>query len=337
MATGTALILGVGAAALVAKASNKSRLACNTYVVLDVHGSDGEANQGSPAGASFVQELGKYWPPSETDVKTVPFKAAGGSPTLVAAALKLPVLYYPSLVKIKDWVRNTVLELSGACPDTKLFLVGYSQGAQAVGDVYQERPWPTVVGVVLFGDPLYNHADSSDRFGLNIKANRRIKTKLDGALAAPHARKPFNNSKVLSFCHQEDLFCQAPLSRYELMLFKTKEHKNYEKFGEPAMAAQYFAQPVSKTPPRVINNWPVNRHEGSTGFLMYLGATYLAIPDWSSCNSNYCLVGMGEVVYVYSITGEIKPVGTITKSTDPRGDLSKLGLSQPDIDSLLQP
>lgn len=214
---------------------------CSDVQVFDLHGLDSRAGQISLPGDRFVTTLRNLWPTRRIDMQTSMFDAEGGPPVLFGAATKLPLAYYNSVERAKDSLRQQLDDIASQCPSTRVFLVGYSQGAQVVGDVYQEQARPDVVGVALFGDPYYNHSDSSDRFGLNIKPKQRIKTKLDGALAAPKPRKAFNSKQVMAFCHQEDPVCQAPLSSFELAHFGTGQHKNYDQFGEPEAAAKYFS------------------------------------------------------------------------------------------------
>lgn len=323
--------------------SKSTTTSCADYDVIDIHGLDGNANEASPPGAKFATELRLQWPSKRIDVLTSPFKSPGGFFTLSGAGLKLPLGYYRTVVKTKNWLRDQLQGLVKDCPGTKVILSGYSQGAHVVGDVYQEQSWPQVVGVVLFGDPYYNHADSSDRFGLNIKPKQRIKTKLDGALAAPKPRKAFNAEQVVAFCHQEDPVCQAPLSSFELAYFKMGQHKNYTKFKEPEEAAKYFAKlegsGTSPPPPSApAEKWPTNRNEGTTVFSMWLAVNFLIMPDWVSCDRNYCIAGSGDMVYVISIVDGFDQIGWVrTSIADPRAGLKQVGTPDQDIDKLLAP
>jgi predicted esterase len=310
---------------------------CSEYNLIDLHGSGAAAYTQSPPGSVLATQLQMLLAPKQVEVDTVPFEAAGGPIKLAGAALKLPHGYHQSVVKMKDWLRERLKELATDCPKAKIILSGYSQGAQAVGDVYQEQSWAEVVGVVLFGDPYYNHTDSSDRFGLNVKAKKRIKTKLDGALAAPRPRKAFTSQKVLSFCHQEDSVCQA-LSKYELVEYKTSQHTNYTTYGEPGTAAKYFANLIgdgSSPKPQPAKKWPTNRHDGTTNFFIMLGADFIS-PEWSSCDDDYCIVGSSGEVYVYAHMYGYDRVGTIPISaSDPHKELKSLGVPEQDITQLL--
>ncbi len=315
---------------------------CSDYNLIDVHGSGAASYTESPAGSVLAEQLQMSLSPKQVEVDTVPFEAAGGPITLAGAALKLPRGYHQSVVKIKNWLREWLQALPGDCPNAKVILVGYSQGAQAVGDVYQERAWKQVVGVVLFGDPYYNHADSSDRFGLNFQPKQRIKTKLDGALVGRKPRDAFNSSLVQSYCHQEDFVCQAPLSKYELVRYGKSQHNNYTGFGEPEKAAKYLMGLIGssgspKPSPKPLGKWPTNRHDGPPALFLMLGANFIS-PDWSSCDPAYCIVGSDNTVYVFSVDQGINEKGTIPLGyTDPAEGLGELKVPKPDIDKLLAP
>lgn len=225
--------------------SHGRALACAEVTVIDSHGSGQGAGEVSEPGMKLVAELQELLPSTNFQTISVPFKAAGGALTLVGAALKLPAGYHKSVVKAKLWLGYKIQKLDKDCPETKVILTGYSQGAQVVGDVYRWEYWENVLGVVLFGDPYYSHTDSSDRFGLNVPPKKRIKTRLDGALGS---RFDFDSPKVLSFCHQEDPFCQAPLSFFELIHYRSSQHNNYHKLGEPKLAAKHLFRLLTRKP-----------------------------------------------------------------------------------------
>lgn len=222
--------------------SARSAVTCPEITVIDIHGSGAGPNESSAAGAFMTVKLRNLLKGRRLKFETVPFSAAGGLPALTGGALKLPAAYHKSVVRTKNWLRKRLQNLADTCRNTKVVLTGYSQGAQVAGDVYQERTWLQVVGVALFGDPYYNHSDTSNRFGWNVAPKQRIKTKLDGALAAPAPRPAFNSRVVRSFCHQFDPVCQAPLSRFEQLRYRTSQHNNYTEFGEPETAAAHFVK-----------------------------------------------------------------------------------------------
>ncbi|HVO86628.1 MAG TPA: cutinase family protein [Candidatus Binatia bacterium] len=306
---------------------------CPDILVIDMHGSGYQAYWLTSTGGSMKYALQVLLKPERVSIMAVPFAAVGGPTALLGAALKAPASYYKSVTRMKNWLRSELVSLRTRCPDTKVILEGHSQGAQAAGDVYQERHWPNVAAVVLFGDPYYNHADSSDRFGLNVSANRRIKTKLDGALGT---RRPFNNKAVLSFCHQEDPICQAPLSAYELIRFRTTQHGNYSEWGETEQAAHYLINNgLLGNVKLAASKWPTNRDDGSPALFHSADSHGSGAQVWSSCSPNYCLVGNGDLVFVYQLAG-MELVAIVNEDEDPHGMLQLEQIPEKDIEQLLR-
>lgn len=213
-------------------------IGCPEEVVIDSRGSDGKGNtQGklSPPGAMFVNELrlqkllnDPYGNGFVIQSMANPYPANGGLPTLLAAKFHLPLAYHRSVVKGKQWLARELGQIQAKCPATQVLLSGYSQGAQVAGDVYQQLRGAGISGMVLFGDPSFNGADSSDRSNYRPVFN--------GSL---HERRPFNDSRVWSFCHRLDPVCQG-LPVY-LKKYRFRYHNDYAGHGEPEWAADYFA------------------------------------------------------------------------------------------------
>ena len=210
-------------------------IGCPDELVIDSRGSSGSTKTLgvlSPPGAAFINQLrigmerkllsGQYVIMSLSN----PYPASGSIPAMLAAGAKLPFWYHPSVVKGKNWLRGELKQLEQHCPTTAVYLSGYSQGAQVTGDVYGEKTWEKVRGMVLFGDPYFNGKDGSDKGSFSFFRN--------GALGR---RKAFNNSQVLSYCHAGDPVCQG---KHFYSTFGTVYHKNYAQLGEPEAAAQYF-------------------------------------------------------------------------------------------------
>jgi Cutinase len=126
----------------------------------------------------------------------------------------------------KDLRSYIAQEVKSACGDkSKIILLGYSQGAQATGNVYQHLhvdQRKRVAAVVLWGDPDYNHADNAadrDTRGLNGSLGTRSKFP--------------EGSKVFSYCNKHDPICQWRLPVTELMWYRLKEHSLYWKSKPP--------------------------------------------------------------------------------------------------------
>lgn len=142
------------------------------------------------------------------------------------------------------------------CSSTKLILVGYSQGAELTGDAYlvaihRKDVFDRIAGVVLFGDPLYNHSDAADMQTALQKKTQSGLTR-NGALAevvAPWHIAPAHSfpgstvGRVLSYCLIDDYVCQGvggnPFSH---------QHSHYPQSGDPQDAAQWFAKRVVAAP-----------------------------------------------------------------------------------------
>ena len=105
------------------------------------------------------------------------------------------------------------------CPKVKLVLVGYSQGAQVVADVYSRDLNPQqrsqIAGVVLFGDPYFNPADSAFDQG-SFDPTRH-------GILGTRPRYPASAAgRIFSICHSYDPICQGP-GRIDF-----NQHTNYQ-------------------------------------------------------------------------------------------------------------
>jgi len=318
---------GCAVAGFGARGSAASPLGCPKTVVIDIHGSGSAAGTVSLPGAKLTTTLKKLQPQADIVLAPSPLKAEGGFGVLAGAVSKLPLAYHQSVVKAKNWLRSRLKGLAEKCSGTKIFLTGYSQGAQAVGDVYQEQAWPQVMGVVLFGDPSFNGHDSSSQGDFRQWRH--------GIL---HTRQPFNSLLVVSLCHQKDPVCQGASQLKHGFTY----HDNYDKLGEPEAAAHYLTNwgEINNPKPTLepLNKWPTKRNDGTTVFFMWVGANLLILPDWSSCDSNYCIVGTSDTVYVISLINGFNQIGWVrTSISDPRAGLEQVGVPDQDIDKLLSP
>jgi hypothetical protein len=100
-------------------------------------------------------------------------------------------------------LRAELSKTSAACPDTEFVLIGYSQGADVIGDTLQSGTVPAadqIGAVAMFGDPAFNSKEEfvvgSFRAGTNGVFPRRT-----GAL------DEFSD-RIVSFCNSDDTFCQ---------------------------------------------------------------------------------------------------------------------------------
>jgi hypothetical protein len=98
---------------------------------------------------------------------------------------------------------------AAACPDTRLILGGYSQGADVIGYAIEalEQPHPggerldQIAGVALFGDPRFNPKDSGASDGDYDPSRSGLFGPRDAW--SKHLRVP-----VISVCREGDFFCQ---------------------------------------------------------------------------------------------------------------------------------
>lgn len=112
----------------------------------------------------------------------------------------------------RDMLRAFIRVEVSTCPEQKLVLVGYSQGAHVVADVLSRGPsgrltpreLSRIGAVVLIGDPRFN-PDEPFTFG-SFDVNRR------GRLGArsPHDLDKVNG-RIRAWCRRGDYWCQKPL------------------------------------------------------------------------------------------------------------------------------
>lgn len=116
-------------------------------------------------------------------------------------------LHIGFLGKYTDSVREGTKDAEGwirarhaRCPDTRFILSGYSQGAQAMGDLLQRSDagkW--VVAAAFFGDPYFNADSWSARGSFDPAAY--------GAFGPRKEWSPALHGRVVSYCHFHDLIC----------------------------------------------------------------------------------------------------------------------------------
>jgi hypothetical protein len=208
---------------------------CPDYALYDNRGSGEDMDSLSPPGAAFMTRFLQLHRGANIEEYTNPYPAAGGDWNLFGAFVKVPHMgaYHDSVVEGKRWLTRATWIMGTECPSTRVIVTGYSQGAQVSADVFQDHGWQYIDALVLFGDPYFNGRDPVDRGNYSEKFN--------GGLSFLHAPRPLFTVKrhwVLSFCHRWDPVCQGPLAY--LSRYGFTNHKNYDKFGEPELAAETF-------------------------------------------------------------------------------------------------
>jgi hypothetical protein len=295
--------------------------------VIDSRGSGEAAGAISPPGFKFFQEFQRLHPSAFVRLVANDYPAAGGF-SLVGAAVKVPLAYHASVVTGKNWLSRTISTTATTCPQTKMFLTGYSQGAQVTADVYQNGSTPHVLGIALFGDPYFNSDDAiADRGSFRLGRH--------GGLGTRPLFSSASRGHVLSYCHDRDPVCQEPLGPLDYR-FLFRFHDNYDKLGEPALAAAQFtrldrassvtslSRPVVACPTEDVGGGTV-RHGPSrisvsapgaiAGTLVGYDANAIEIVGPSEWRCSSMIYGDGGQTIAISPRGEAP--ATFGKNTDP--------------------
>lgn len=147
--------------------------------------------------------------------------------------------YASSMLQGVENTRAVLRDIAAKCPETKVFLGGYSQGAQVVSEVAREigagdsviRP-ESIAGVVLFSDPLRAEdapivASGASKPGAVPGTDGKAVSQL-GSFVSPHAGEldgggigvsangiaDFGavSGRTVSWCAPGDLVCDLPIS-----------------------------------------------------------------------------------------------------------------------------
>jgi hypothetical protein len=249
----------------------------NGDVATDRHGNT-VRGMGKP-GAAFAVALANRLPPGQATFLPVIYPAVGllGNwrkiINLVGAGARIGFLgaYTGSVNDGKRILRQQISDEERLCPKVKLVLVGYSQGAQIVADIYSRNLTATqrsrVIGVVAFGDPYFNPNDTANDEG-SYDPTRH------GGLGtrAPYPANP--DGRVFSICHIHDPICQGP-GRVDF-----NQHKNYQNDPWVKTAAAKIARKLNapKTPSRVhVLDFSPSCGSAATGCLREMPDSWL--PD----------------------------------------------------------
>jgi cutinase len=125
---------------------------------------------------------------------------------------------------VEDGVRRTktrIAELSRRCPDSRIALVGFSQGAQVVHELAAELPTATarrIALVAMIADPIRNPADSIASWTYGKAAPG------PGKFGAGPALDPALQGQAITFCTARDEICNWPPGGYAGPLSDTHRH-----------------------------------------------------------------------------------------------------------------
>ena len=133
---------------------------CPTLEFIGVRGSGETADQNrglAPTVAAVESELKRRWPDMYTTAIDYPAIA-------VEFSLNYPPDYAASVAAGKRAFVDFYQDFTAACPAAQIVVVGYSQGAEIVGDLLENSPpadRKQIVATVLFGDPNFNPGQAS--------------------------------------------------------------------------------------------------------------------------------------------------------------------------------
>lgn len=208
---------------------------CPPIAIVGARGSgtqaDDAANWGGGLGLpaqSFAQTIQATYP--DAQIGYVPYPAvsilnANG----IGAGLRQKWIgdYDNSVARGKELLREIIESEVAACPATQIMLAGYSQGAQVVGDVFQELSpgiRSHINSVALWGDPKY-HNDPNASFN-HALTNQGVLGTRTAFPMDPSAVDSSGRSKVRTYCHPTDPVCQGAS---QLLKHGKSGHFGYEK------------------------------------------------------------------------------------------------------------
>ena len=97
---------------------------------------------------------------------------------------------------------QAVNDRSNSCPAEQIVAVGYSLGADVLGDALTTTASPRIVAAVLFADPWFNPSDTATAVGTFDSSFGG-----DRGQRAPYAARLA--PRVRSYCRRGDVICQA--------------------------------------------------------------------------------------------------------------------------------
>jgi hypothetical protein len=215
---------------------------CPHYLVIDSRGSGDPVGKFSAPEQKFVDKFKEKNIGERMGMLDNPYPAAGDKWAMIGGYFRISIIgkYHASVVEGKKWLTDQVNHWSSICPVTKLVLTGYSQGAQAAGDVAYALNG-SIWAVVLYGDPYFNSEDG-------WRNDWSFSDFYHGRLGERYALSG-SYMKVVSFCHAKDPVCQnMSISESRRYIVRVKGHwqmpwhENYQDLGEPEAAAEYLSK-----------------------------------------------------------------------------------------------
>jgi Cutinase/PKD domain/Fibronectin type III domain/RTX calcium-binding nonapeptide repeat (4 copies)/von Willebrand factor type A domain len=118
-----------------------------------------------------------------------------------------PVRYRNSVQDGRDKLDAYLREIASSCPDQKIVLLGYSQGAQVIGSTLANNRVPAsvtskIAAITFFGDPKFDSRASYARGSFQPKTNGIL-------LARPLSELAPLADRMRSYCRGLDIVCQG--------------------------------------------------------------------------------------------------------------------------------
>jgi hypothetical protein len=163
---------------------------------------------------------------------------------------KNPGPYDDSMKDGRQKLAARLSQRADACPDQKFALMGYSQGAQVVGDALagNNRGTPEisstlgakVVAVALYGDPDFVAGEPFDRGS--------PKPGVSGVAARPKGALDTYADRIASYCNGDDIYCQTGVAD------GSGGHWDYAKYDSEAASfvVSLLPKPAASTPTPVV-------------------------------------------------------------------------------------
>jgi hypothetical protein len=188
-------------------AAGSGRL-CQDIELISVRGSGDTSSTMGVLGSAVSRALAQ-----QATARHVGYDHYGLPYTAVGVAVwkpTMPLSYWLSERQGRNMLRAYIRQLTGECPGSRIGVIGYSQGAQVVGDVFSKkvggltaRQLSQVKAVVLVADPRFNSQEPYDHGGFRKGRNGLLGARSPGDLAAVAG-------KIAAWCRRDDIVCQGP-------------------------------------------------------------------------------------------------------------------------------
>jgi hypothetical protein len=203
--TGAAVAIGVGTLAVVAIPAPAAAPAPDVVVAAPQLVADAPAN-----GCADIETIAVRATTERQGGGIVAGPLASALQDQLDQTVQTHDLVYPASFNYQSSKRQGVTALrarlqqtSAACPGIEFVLIGYSQGADVIGDTIASGNVPAadqIGAIAMFGDPAFN---SREPFATG---NFRVGT--NGIFARATGAFGDLTDSVVSFCNRDDTFCQ---------------------------------------------------------------------------------------------------------------------------------